>query len=77
MGKLREVYPNVLNFKRVHLEAAGDAAQARRGIEKLTHRELFAAFFQDVTGDGLREEESAAYVATVESLERQEREGAP
>ena len=73
MGRLREVYPNVLHIERTALEkAAPTALEARQ--PGLGDRELFAAFFEEVTGEALAEEEAGAFVEVYEELRRAERE---
>lgn len=73
MGRLREVYPNVLHIERAALEkAAPTALEARQ--PGLGDKELFAAFFEEVTGEALAEEEAGAFVEIYEELRRAERE---
>lgn len=73
MGKLRRVYPNVL-----HVERAGLAAAAATGT-RVDHRrqseaELFAAFFNQTTGQELSTAEAAAAAGLLEAFARRERE---
>ena len=73
MGRLREVYPNVLHIERTGLEkASAKALEARE--PGLGDRELFAAFFEEVTGEALADEEAEAFVEVYEELRRAERE---
>ncbi len=74
MGKLREVYPNVLELKRTFLtpEAGADA-------ERFDHREhsdleLFKAFFEQTTGENLNPEQTRAFCSIVDDLRRRDRE---
>jgi len=73
MGRLREVYPNVLHLERPALErAAMDTGfQPKPGQGD---RELFAAFFEQVTGEALTEEQDKAFVELLEELQHAGRE---
>jgi len=54
MGKLRSVYPNVLELDRVQHEGADPLARSERvDHRKLGDLELLDAFFREVTGDPL------------------------
>ncbi len=74
MGKIREVYPNLLHIERPHLSIGGDLAQKRPDPRKLNDRDLFAAFFSQVTGETLSEAQASAYESVVQELRRRERE---
>jgi len=73
LGRMREVYPNVLHIERSALDQASptalEARQPGRGDEV-----LFADFFEEVTGESLSEEEAAAFVEIYESVRLAERE---
>ena len=73
MGKLREVYPNVLHLAPRVAQAAG---QAGRAIDhrKMTETELFAAFYHEVTGEALSSGQRKAFVTVVEKLRQADRE---
>jgi len=73
MGRLREVYPNVLHIERPALEQAAPTALEGRRPEH-GDKDLFTAFFEEVTGEALSEEEAAAFVEVYEDLQRAERE---
>jgi len=68
MGRLREVYPNVLHLERPGL--LGDSQPVLAGNRLLTRDELemFEDFFQQVTGDALNQQEKAVITATLENL---------
>lgn len=73
LGKLREVYPNVLHIERETAELPGE------GDARATHREVgdadrFAAFFHEVTGEELSAEERRCFVDTADALRARERE---
>lgn len=74
LGKLRAVYPNVMQVERVHaLDLAGAEARAaeRRGMGDL---ELFAAFAKEVSGEGLSPAEDEEMRCVLADLERGRRE---
>jgi exonuclease SbcD len=76
MGRLREVYPNVLHVERPALLGS----EANTG-ERLDHRrmglvELFDAFIEQATGEPLDEEEREVYAELVDRMRRDEREDA-
>ena len=76
VGKLRAIHPNVLHLERTGLgTATGDVASGRERL-KLSERELFTSFFEEVTGDGLLEGGAEAFAAVVDDLRRLEREDA-
>lgn len=73
MGRLREIYPNVLHIERPALmRAAEDALQAHRGAGG--EAELFAAFFEQATGAPLSAEQGAAFGEVLEEVLRRQRE---
>jgi DNA repair protein SbcD/Mre11 len=76
MGRLKEVYPNVLHVERACLTPAGNPDGNRTDHRKLNDMDLFAAFFSQVTGTDLGEAEAAAYESIVDDLRRREREAA-
>jgi DNA repair protein SbcD/Mre11 len=74
MGRLREVYPNVLHIERPALARAGaNALQAHRAGG--TDARLFADFHQQVTGEPLSEAQRAAFELVLEQVLRAGREG--
>lgn len=76
MGRLQEVYPNVLHVERACLAVPTRDRNHFGDHRKLNDVDLFAAFFSQVTGTSLSEAEAAAYEAVVEDLRRREREAA-
>jgi exonuclease SbcD len=76
MGKLREVYPNVLHVERPCLDFGSGAARDRVDHRKLNDADLFADFFSQVAGKDLTDAEAAAYELIVDDLRRREREAA-
>jgi exonuclease SbcD len=74
IGKLREVYPNVLHLApRIRPAADGEGERAI-DHRKMTETELFAAFYHEVTGEPLSSEQRKAFVAAAERLRQADRE---
>lgn len=74
IGKLREVYPNVLHIERPSLNVGGELRGPAGDHRHLSEIDLFTSFFEQVTGTPLSEEQAGAFGATVEELYRKERE---
>jgi DNA repair protein SbcD/Mre11 len=74
MGKLRDVYPNVLHVERPYLEVGGGTGRAPEDHRRLSDADLFAAFYREVTGEDLSLEHTEVYNSVVDDLRRQERE---
>jgi len=73
MGRLREIYSNVLHIERPALmRAAADALQAHRGAGG--DAELFAAFFEQATGAPLSSAQGEAFREVLEEVLRRQRE---
>lgn len=76
IGKLREVYPNVLHIERPHLLSGGELRGPAGDHRRQNELDLFASFFEQVTGESLTAEQSRTFTAALEALYRQEREAA-
>lgn len=74
IGKLREVYPNVLHVERPGLADGAAGCRNRSDHRKLNDADLFADFFSQVTGEDLGPEQAEAYEKAVDNLRGQERE---
>ena len=74
IGKLREVYPNVLHIERPHLTVGGELRGPGGDHRHLSEIDLFASFFEQVTGAPLGDGQAGAFAETVEELYRRERE---
>lgn len=75
MGRLREIYPNVLHIERPALERAGEGAlraHRRQGGDF----ELFNAFYAQAAGAQLDEAQAAAFKEVYDELLAQGREAA-
>lgn len=75
MGKLRDVYPNVLHIERPFLtEGRSGSGGPRPDHRRMTDDELFADFVRDVTGEPLTTVQRKALTQVLESLQAAERE---
>jgi exonuclease SbcD len=75
MGRLREVYPNVLHIRRPEHERGAAEASDRPNIRAMDDAQLFKAFYSHVTGSEVTPEQEAAFVRIVDELRQREREG--
>ncbi|UFU01243.1 exonuclease SbcCD subunit D [Radiobacillus kanasensis] len=76
IGKLRKVFPNILRLERkVQTSNKGlkDLEQLREK-QKMSHAELFEAFYQEMKGDTIPEERKAYMEKIVQQLLEKERE---
>ncbi|MEN6565393.1 MAG: exonuclease SbcCD subunit D [Veillonellales bacterium] len=74
-GQLQNIYPNVMHVEYPRLTAGGNLRGPAADHRRLTEKELFASFFEQMTGEILTEQQSTEFAAVVEELYRQEREG--
>ncbi len=74
MGKLREVYPNVLHVERPLMAGGSHSSAERLDHRRLGELELFEAFFRQVTDEELTAEQRAAFVRIAEGVRRQQQE---
>jgi len=72
MSRLREVYPNVMQVEwTAGMAGGGDLADlAGAGVDhrNRTELELFCEFYEQVTGEPMSEDETAAVVALMEQV---------
>jgi len=73
IGRLREVFPNVLHLNRPLLED-GRARVPAPDHRQVTDGDLFQAFFRDTVGQELTTEEQDAFATVVDDLRQKERE---
>jgi exonuclease SbcD len=77
IGKLREVYPNVLHIERPELMAGGEMHRTRADHRKMNDTELFASFFLQATGERLTGAQESVDVSVVNAMRQREREIIP
>jgi len=74
MGRLREVFPNLLHLERPGLERGGTLQQGGRERLRRSERELFASFFEQMTGEPLLPSQQAALDTVLADLDKAARE---
>lgn len=74
MGKLREVYPNVLHIERAALTSPAAEAETRIDHRRMGDLELFAAFFEQVTGGALSDRQREVFASAADEVRRSARE---
>ncbi|HBX22611.1 MAG TPA: exonuclease SbcCD subunit D [Desulfotomaculum sp.] len=74
IGKLRAVYPNVLHIERPCLAGTSELRGPGGDHRRVNEADLFASFFEQVTGEHLQDDLQQTFAETLESLYRQERE---
>ncbi len=72
MGKLREVYPNVLHLERPGLMAAGELRQLHRDQLKKSELAMFRDFFKQVGGEPMDEQQSQLVTEVLEEIHNEE-----
>ena len=72
MNRLRAVYPNALGVQRLVLDERGSAAERGRARGETTPAELFASFFEEVTGVAPDDAQRAAFGATLGRVQGQD-----
>ncbi|NIB44960.1 exonuclease SbcCD subunit D [Pseudomaricurvus alkylphenolicus] len=72
MGKLREVYPNVLHLERPGLTSASDTLEVNRERLQKGELNLFEDFFTQVQGESMSDEQHEYMKEVIEQLHRGE-----
>jgi DNA repair protein SbcD/Mre11 len=75
MGRLRQVYPNVLHLQRPDMLETSTRPSAEPKTSRVSEVDLFKDFYSEVTGDALSEDQLTAYQSVVEKLKSRDREG--
>lgn len=73
-GQLSEIYPNLLQIERPTLMMDGALSGKKIDHRKMSETDLFALFYQQVTGDAITEEESKLFADNLEELMLAQRE---
>jgi len=74
MGRLRDVYPNLLHIERPFLQPGSAVRGASADHRRMSDVALFESFFQTVVGEPLNDKEASVFTAVVEQLRREQRE---
>ncbi len=73
MGKLREVYPNVMEIERAAFMVEPSHQSNRVDYTKSDVTSLFAAFYLEVTGEALTDEQATVFSSVVDKMLQDER----
>lgn len=76
MGKLRQIYPNILHIERPYLSSAGDLRKPDHNYRHQSEAQLFGAFFNQVTGEVLSGAQESRMAELLDEMFRQKREAA-
>jgi exonuclease SbcD len=74
MGKLRDVYPNVLHVERPAMQEGTESGLRGREYLKRSELELFQAFHEEVTGEDLEQEAEAVLEGVVADVRKERKE---
>ncbi len=74
MGKLREVYPNVLHLEKPGIMAVGEKKAMNREKLKRSEIDMFRDFYGQVSGSVLSSEQDSALESVINSLHKTETE---
>lgn len=74
IGRLREVYTNILHIEWPEMLAIQQGKIAHRDFRKVTEVELFESFFRDMTKEDWNKEQKELFVEVVEKVRQEERE---
>jgi len=67
IGRLREVYPNVMNIRRPERAMSGTLGD-RPDIRGKTAVQLFSSFYNHVSGEELNDQQQAAFVSVADAV---------
>lgn len=73
MGKLRQVYPHVLDIQRPGLHNVSASIGSERDFRNISEVDLFNSFYRQVTGEHLADKESQVLSNLIDSFYSQER----
>ena len=68
MGKLRQVYPNVLHLERPGLMSSGEQKLAHRDLLKKGELSMFKDFYQQIQDEGLNEEQEKVLATILDEI---------
>lgn len=74
IGKLREIYPNVLHIDRPHFVVDGELRGPGGDHRRIGVMELFDSFFQQTAGEALSQDLAGVFSEAVEKLYLRDRE---
>lgn len=68
MGKLRSVYPNVMQMQNIGVREGGPSPDASREMLEKSHLDLFEAFFEEIQEEPVSDEQRQYMVSLLESI---------
>lgn len=74
IGQLRSVFPNVLAIDRPYITNTGNLLGLKADHRKVTEKELFATFYEQMAGQALSLEQESELAAVLEEVLRDARE---
>lgn len=74
--RLKEIYPNLLDFDYLRLNRSGTLQGPASDHRRLNEASLFASFFNQMTGEDLTAEQEQTFRDLLDELNRDEREAA-
>jgi DNA repair protein SbcD/Mre11 len=74
LGRLREVFPNLLHLERSVMLAGDERRRSAMDVTGKGDLELFNDFMDAMTGQQMTDEQSTCFIAAVDELRRDERE---
>jgi len=72
MGKLREVYPNVLHLEKPGIMATNENHELQREKLKASEIDMFRDFFNQVSGRDLTDDQDTALQEVISELHKTE-----
>ncbi|GEN27244.1 nuclease SbcCD subunit D [Halovibrio variabilis] len=72
MGKLREVYPNVLHLEKPGMLEARGTQQLDRDRPRFDTLDMFSDFFEQTSGEAMSDEQARSMAALINQLQREE-----
>lgn len=74
LGRLREIYPNILHIERDQA-VIKNGTESASDLRKTSEKQLFQSFFEQTAGSPLTSEQEKIFTAVVEELNKNIREG--
>ncbi|MFP4443486.1 MAG: exonuclease SbcCD subunit D [Spirochaetia bacterium] len=74
LGRLREIYPNILHIERDQ-SAMTSRAESTSDLRKTSEKKLFQSFFEQTAGSAMTEEQEKIFTDVIDELNKTIREG--
>jgi exonuclease SbcD len=73
-GRLKEVYPNLLEVDPVGLISLATESSQKTNDRAMSPTAMFASFYKDATGETLTDEQMSEFRSIIERVDQDERE---